>query len=97
LGPMYPAQHLLGAEQRLQDFLIGRFGGPHTYIEQRGHPRLRARHQRSALNNVFGRIMRGREHGRRTSYEAIGGRLSFGPIIFKVFSASPSSPVNADA
>src|SRR5882757_3003412 len=44
LGRMYPAQDLAGAEQRLRDFLIGRFGGPQTYIEQRGHPRLRARH-----------------------------------------------------
>jgi hemoglobin len=44
LGPMYPATDLPGAEQRLRDFLIGRFGGPQTYIEQRGHPRLRARH-----------------------------------------------------
>jgi hemoglobin len=44
LGPMYRATDLPGAEQRLRDFLIGRFGGPQTYIEQRGHPRLRARH-----------------------------------------------------
>src|SRR5437868_13423929 len=44
LGPMYLATDLPGAEQRLRDFLIGRFGGPQTYIEQRGHPRLRARH-----------------------------------------------------
>jgi hemoglobin len=44
LGPMYPADDLAGAEQRLRDFLIGRFGGPPRYIEQRGHPRLRARH-----------------------------------------------------
>ena len=44
LGPMYPATDLPGAEQRLRDFLIGRFGGPQTYIAQRGHPRLRARH-----------------------------------------------------
>jgi hemoglobin len=44
LGPMYPTSDLPGAEQRLRDFLIGRFGGPQTYIEQRGHPRLRARH-----------------------------------------------------
>jgi hemoglobin len=44
LGPMYPARDLQGAEQRLRDFLIYRFGGPQTYIEQRGHPRLRARH-----------------------------------------------------
>jgi len=44
LGPMYPADDLPAAEQRLRDFLIYRFGGPPTYIEQRGHPRLRQRH-----------------------------------------------------
>jgi hemoglobin len=44
LGPLYPAHDLHGAEQRLRDFLIYRFGGPASYIEQRGHPRLRMRH-----------------------------------------------------
>lgn len=44
LGPMYPSDDLAGAEQRLRDFLVGRFGGPPRYVEQRGHPRLRARH-----------------------------------------------------
>src|SRR5436853_4774263 len=44
LGPMYPPHDLAGAEERLRDFLIGRFGGPPRYIEQRGHPRLRMRH-----------------------------------------------------
>jgi hemoglobin len=44
LGPMYPADDLAGAEKRLADFLIYRFGGPQTYIEERGHPRLRMRH-----------------------------------------------------
>jgi len=44
LGPMYPADDLPSAEQRLRDFLIYRFGVPPTYIEQRGHPRLRQRH-----------------------------------------------------
>jgi hemoglobin len=44
LGPMYPAHDLAGAEQRLRDYLIYRFGGPPRYIEERGHPRLRARH-----------------------------------------------------
>jgi hemoglobin len=44
LGRMYPAEDRKGAEQRLRDFLIYRFGGPQRYIEQRGHPRLRARH-----------------------------------------------------
>src|SRR5437868_5613901 len=44
LGPMYPPEDLVGAEERLRDFLIGRFGGPPRYIQQRGHPRLRMRH-----------------------------------------------------
>jgi hemoglobin len=44
LGPMYPKHDLAGAETRLRDFLVGRFGGPPRYIEQRGHPRLRLRH-----------------------------------------------------
>ncbi len=44
LGPMYPPEDLEGAEQRLRDFLVGRFGGPSRYIDERGHPRLRMRH-----------------------------------------------------
>lgn len=44
LGPMYPADDMAGAEERLCLFLIGRFGGPPTYMERRGHPRLRMRH-----------------------------------------------------
>lgn len=44
LGPMYPAADLAGAEARLRNFLIFRFGGPPTYIEERGHPRLGMRH-----------------------------------------------------
>ena len=50
LGPMYPKDDLAGAEQRLRDFLIGRFGGPPRYFEQRGHPRLRMRHMPFAIN-----------------------------------------------
>jgi hemoglobin len=44
IGKMYPAEDWPGAEKRLVDFLIYRFGGPQTYIEERGHPRLRGRH-----------------------------------------------------
>jgi len=44
LGPMYPRADMAGAEERLREFLIFRFGGPASYIEKRGHPRLRARH-----------------------------------------------------
>jgi hemoglobin len=52
LGPMYPKEDLAGAEERLRDFLIGRFGGPQRYVEQRGHPRLRMRHMPFAIDTV---------------------------------------------
>jgi hemoglobin len=52
LGPMYPADDMEGSEQRLRDFLVGRFGGPPRYIEQRGHPRLRMRHMPFAVNQA---------------------------------------------
>jgi hemoglobin len=52
LGPMYPAHDLAAAEVRLRDFLIGRFGGPPRYIEQRGHPRLRMRHMPFAIDQA---------------------------------------------
>jgi hemoglobin len=52
LGVMYPPHDLEGAEQRLRDFLVGRFGGPPRYIEQRGHPRLRMRHMPFVLDEA---------------------------------------------
>lgn len=52
LGPMYPPDDLPGAEQRLRDFLVGRFGGPQRYMQQRGHPRLRARHFPFAIDRA---------------------------------------------
>ena len=50
LSQIYPLHDLAGAEARLRGFLIYRFGGPQTYIEQRGHPRLRMRHAPFAIN-----------------------------------------------
>ena len=44
IGPMYPTDDWEGAESRLSDFLIYRFGGSDRYIRERGHPRLRMRH-----------------------------------------------------
>lgn len=44
LGPLYPRHDLAGAETRLREFLIQRFGGPDDYSRRRGHPRLRMRH-----------------------------------------------------
>ena len=46
LRPMYPADDLAdgSAERRLRLFLAQYWGGPTTYSEERGHPRLRMRH-----------------------------------------------------
>lgn len=44
LRPLYPDEDLTSAEEHLRMFLIQYWGGPRTYSEQRGHPRLRMRH-----------------------------------------------------
>ena len=44
LRPMYPEEHLGPAAERLQLFLEQYWGGPTTYSQERGHPRLRMRH-----------------------------------------------------
>ena len=44
LRPLYPEEELEAAEERLRLFLIQYWGGPTTYSEKRGHPRLRRRH-----------------------------------------------------
>jgi hemoglobin len=44
LRPMYPRKDLAPAERRLRLFLEQYFGGPTTYSQERGHPRLRMRH-----------------------------------------------------
>ena len=49
LRPLYPEKDLSGAERRLRLFLIQYFGGPTTYSEERGHPRLRMRHAPYAI------------------------------------------------
>ncbi|MFN8125534.1 MAG: globin [Candidatus Nanopelagicales bacterium] len=44
LRPMYPEDDLGPAERRLRLFLMQYWGGPTTYGDERGHPRLRMRH-----------------------------------------------------
>jgi hemoglobin len=50
LRPMYPDDDFKAAAQRLSLFLQQYWGGPHTYSETRGHPRLRARHAQFPIN-----------------------------------------------
>ena len=44
MRPLYPEEDLTGAETRLRMFLEQYWGGPRTYSDERGHPRLRMRH-----------------------------------------------------
>jgi hemoglobin len=44
LRAVYPEEDLRAAEERLALFLMQYWGGPQTYMQQRGHPRLRMRH-----------------------------------------------------
>jgi hemoglobin len=52
LRPVYPAKDLGPAEEHLRLFLIQYWGGPGTYSERRGHPRLRMRHARFAIGEA---------------------------------------------
>ena len=52
LRPLYPEDDLHGAAQRLQMFLEQYWGGPTTYSEERGHPRLRKRHAAYSITSV---------------------------------------------
>jgi hemoglobin len=49
LRPVYPEPDLAGARHRLTLFLIQYWGGPTTYDDERGHPRLRMRHAPFAI------------------------------------------------
>lgn len=66
LGPMYPADDLDGAEDRLRWFLVQYWGGPQTFTERRGHPRLRMRHMNFAVT------AEAREHWLTTMAAALG-------------------------
>jgi hemoglobin len=52
LRSLYPEEDLGPAAARLRMFLIQYWGGPTTYSEQRGHPRLRLRHAPFAINET---------------------------------------------
>jgi len=52
LRAMYPEQDLGPAEERLTLFLMQYWGGPRTYSDARGHPRLRMRHAPFTVNRA---------------------------------------------
>ena len=52
LRPVYPSRDLGPAEEHLRLFLIQYWGGPDTYNQLRGHPRLRMRHVHFAIGEA---------------------------------------------
>ena len=52
IGPMYPEEEHVEAEERLRDFLLFRFGKDPRYQAKRGHPRLRMRHAPFAIGEA---------------------------------------------
>lgn len=62
LRPLYPEADLAGAQRRLTLFFAQYWGGPRTYDEERGHPRLRMRHMPFAIGpaerDAWVRLMR---------------------------------------
>ncbi len=52
LRPMYEDEDLGPSAERLKLFLAQYWGGPHTYSETRGHPRLRARHMPFVIDST---------------------------------------------
>jgi hemoglobin len=50
LRPLYPGEDLAPAARRLRMFLEQYWGGPTTYSQERGHPRLRMRHAPFVVN-----------------------------------------------
>ena len=91
LRPLYPEEDLGGARERLTLFLAQYWGGPQTYSERRGHPRLRLRHVPFAI----GRAERDAWMGHmREAVESLG--LS-GPLtaeLLRYFEAAATAMMN---
>ena len=74
LAPLYPAEDLDGARERLRLFLTQFWGGPQTYSDQRGHPRLRMRHAPFAIGEAQ------REAWVRLMAAAVGAEVETGAL-----------------
>jgi len=78
---MYPDEDFKGAAHRLQMFLEQYWGGPSTYSEERGHPRLRMRHAgfhiASAQRDAWLACMRNAIHGLSLEKDLEGEMLEY--------------------
>jgi hemoglobin len=94
LRPVYPEQDLAGATERLTLFLIQYWGGPQTYTEQRGHPRLRMRHAPFAI----GQRERGAWLGHMTAaVESLGVAPQVREALVDYFESASTAMINRPA
>src|SRR4051812_35812801 len=92
LRPMYPEENLTGAEIRLRLFLIQYWGGPTTYSDNRGHPRLRMRH------NPFVITLAGRDRWlthMRAALDSLDVSPEHEALLWNYFELAAHSMVNA--
>lgn len=94
LRPLYPEADLAGAARRLRMFLIQYWGGPATYSEERGHPRLRMRHSPFAIGE------REREAWMRHMRDAVGSLDLARPVrdaLLNYFEVASTAMINRPA
>lgn len=91
LRPMYPGRELAPAEERLRLFLEQYWGGPTTYSERRGHPRLRMRHAHFPVDReASGRWL---AHMRASlDVQALPAELN--ALLWEYFEAAASAMIN---
>ncbi|MFM9136316.1 MAG: globin [bacterium] len=94
LRPMYPEQDLGPAEERLRMFLEQYWGGPTTYSEQRGHPRLRMRHAPYPID--FDAMQHWLDH-MRSALDARGLPPDLDAQVWKYLAQAAFSMVNTEA
>jgi hemoglobin len=94
LRRVYPEEDLSGATERLTLFLIQYWGGPQTYSQQRGHPRLRMRHQPFAI----GREERDAWLGHMTAaVDSLDLAASVRKALLDYFATASTAMINAPA
>jgi len=92
LRPLYPEEDLGPAEERFRMFLEQYWGGPHTYSDRRGHPRLRMRH----APFVIGPIQRDAWLTRmRTSVDELGLTQEQDRVLWEYLVMAANSMVNS--
>jgi len=91
LRPMYPGSDLAPAAERLNLFLEQYWGGPTTYSERRGHPRLRMRH---AHFPVDGRASERWLAHMRTSLDEQALPAELDALLWEYFEAAAPAMIN---